>query len=136
MKEITKYIAEDGKEFDDEYECREYEIGLSFDLYKNVLKLYDKNNNEITLDTLRDCYDFDAICYIVIKEEKAYDWLYDTMYGYYGLTIPKHDDVEKENYNCAFYYDFDYDKWISCKKKIEEHKKEIEKLSKYVVDKE
>lgn len=135
MKEITKYIAEDGKEFDDEYKCKEYEIELGYNSCKDALKLYDKDNNKIEL-MLEDSYNFDYVCFIVIKSKEAYNWLCDSMLGYYGLTIPKHYDVEEENYNCAFYYDFDCDEWISCKKKIEEYKKEIEKLSKYVVDKE
>lgn len=136
MREITRYIANDGKEFDSEYDCKEYEIKLGSNSYKDTLKVYDKDNEEIKLDTLLSYYDFDAICFIVIKSREAYSWLYDSMYDYYGMLLPEYDDVEEENFNCAFYYDFDYDKWFSCKKKIEEYKKEIEKLSKYVVDKE
>ena len=45
MKEIIRYIAEDGKEFDDEYECKKYEIELGYNLYKDTLKNYKKNLN-------------------------------------------------------------------------------------------
>lgn len=136
MRVITKYIASDGKEFDNEDECEKYEIELGFNLYKDTLKLYDKNNEEIKLDTLVSYYDFDAICFIVIKSKEAYNWLYNSMYDYYGLGVMSRAEVEEENYNCSFFYDGNTDEWVNCRKRIEEYEKEIEKLSKYVVDKE
>lgn len=136
MREITKYVANDGKEFDDEYECREYEIKVESKLYENTLYLYDRNGNRYSTTEMNDFYDFDYITIIVIKSKGAYDWLSDAMYDYYGLDIMSREEVEKENYNCAFFYDDDIDEWVSCKERIDEYKKEIEKLSKYVVDNE
>lgn len=40
------YIAYDGKEFDDEYECEHYEWELNHQYLKDV-HFYDKNGNEL-----------------------------------------------------------------------------------------
>lgn len=40
------YIADDGKEFDDEFECLDYEWGLYHSNLKDV-HFYDKDDNEL-----------------------------------------------------------------------------------------
>ena len=41
------YIADDGKEFDDEFECTDYEWKLNHSHLKDI-GFYDKDNNELT----------------------------------------------------------------------------------------
>ena len=53
----TIYIADDGKEFDDEYECEEYEWRLKHP-YLSLVCLYDKDGNRISDNVMsEDVYD-------------------------------------------------------------------------------
>lgn len=47
MTEKTIYIAFDGKEFDDEGDCREYELNTKLKDIGDDLLLYDKNGKKI-----------------------------------------------------------------------------------------
>lgn len=59
MMEVTYYVADDSKEFSDEYECQVYEFGL---LTKNAkFKLYDKDKKPLPIGDVQsyeDCYYF------------------------------------------------------------------------------
>lgn len=49
MKEITKYVAEDGTMFDDYEECRDYEERVIVDKLFPALKFFDSNGKELDL---------------------------------------------------------------------------------------
>ena len=53
------YIADDGKEFDDKFECEHYEWLLNHPHLKNI-KCYDKDDNKLEdimeEDTYNNCY--------------------------------------------------------------------------------
>ena len=49
MKEIHKYIADDGTEFDDMRECQEYEILNQIDDMGNDIQFYDINHEPCNL---------------------------------------------------------------------------------------
>lgn len=62
------YIADDGKEFDDEYECKDYEWKLNYPHIENV-RLYGKHNKK-----LGDIFSEKTYCEvqkIIISDEKA-----------------------------------------------------------------
>lgn len=117
MTEYTKYIADDGTEFDDCGECEVYERKLKLDGMRGKLIALDINGKPV--DDLRD---IDRIFYLYIDSDRtAYqlDDLYDEGWPWSSGSI-----------NCAgrpragqFFYDTDMDHWIdidSTKEKIKE----------------
>lgn len=42
MKEVTYYLADDGKQFEDEYDCKAYEFGLNVQKKKKEFVLLDE----------------------------------------------------------------------------------------------
>lgn len=67
MKEITFYIADDGTRFEDEFRCREYELGLS--LRGSGLTFYNKNGEVV--DDAETILDAETIYGLEIEDEKA-----------------------------------------------------------------
>ena len=71
------YIADDGKEFDDEFECMDYEWLLNHPNLKDV-KIYDKRNGELFNDIMSsdDAYQYGDK--VIIPTELAlkefHDW--------------------------------------------------------------
>lgn len=112
MTEITKYIADDGKEFDNEDDCLEYEKGIEI---KKVygFKAYDRQGKEIfPKDYISDMNDFIYDVYF-IKVENIKGWEefenlcldeFDT-YFYDGL-----DEISETG---LYYKDEDYDCWVN-----------------------
>ena len=112
MKEKTVYIAFDGEEFDNEYDCREYELS------ENGKKI-EKIDNQLLAE---------SIDYIVVKSEKAYEYFVEQM-DYFGLNYPDY-------YNspiCSYYYDYDENEWINIEDRVQCLQLEIDKLSKYLI---
>lgn len=60
------YIADDGTQFDDEWDCRDYEFRKGLDL--DDIEMYDKDGNRLDPMTEETYY---AVMRIVIKTEKA-----------------------------------------------------------------
>ena len=60
------YIADDGTQFDDEWDCRDYEFRKELDL--DDIEMYDKDGNH--LDPMTE-EAYDTVMRIVIKTEKA-----------------------------------------------------------------
>lgn len=71
MMEITKYVADDGTEFDDEYDCREYEWQQKFDSITQFVLLDHKHYR---LDPIKSSSYEDA-WFIFIPNEIAYQQL-------------------------------------------------------------
>ena len=110
MTEITKYVADDGTEFDFEDECLEYELkGKIRDIYG--FTVYDCNGKEIKPEDYRDldCFVGEAR-YIKITNIKGWDEFSDLceendVYFYDGMD----DFCEKGLY----YFDDDHDYWLN-----------------------
>ena len=51
MKNIIKYVADDGTIFEDEDECYEYELSLRVARLKDRVRLFDEEMNELQLTT-------------------------------------------------------------------------------------
>lgn len=91
----TKYIAHDGKEFDDESECRKYEQSLPI---KSVT-FYDGLGNETP--------EISQCCYIKIDTDEALDSL---RANFNNL------DLDGLHWPGVYHYDTDYYTWILCEK--------------------
>ena len=126
MTEKTVYIAFDGKEFDNEYGCREYELNTKLKDVGDDLLLYDKNGKKI--EKIDNQLLAESIDYIVVKSEKAYEYFVEQM-DYFGLNYPDY-------YNspiCSYYYDYDENEWINIEDRVQCLQLEIDKLSKYLI---
>ena len=126
MTEKTVYIAFDGKEFDNEYDCREYELNTKLKDIGDDLLLYDKNGKKI--EKIDNQLLAESIDYIVVKSEKAYEYFVEQM-DCFGLNYPDY-------YNspiCSYYYDYDENEWINIEDRVQCLQLEIDKLSKYLI---
>ena len=126
MTEKTVYIAFDGKEFDNEYDCREYELNTKLKDIGDDLLLYDKNGKKI--EKIDNQLLAESIDYIVVKSEKAYEYFVEQM-DYFGLNYPDY-------YNspiCSYCYDYDENEWINIEDRVQCLQLEIDKLSKYLI---
>lgn len=65
MTEIIKYIADDGKVFEDQYECIEYEM-LEDNPYINDIKFFDENGNKLTFKSTDDFDSFFGNVYKIV----------------------------------------------------------------------
>ena len=130
MTEKTIYIAFDGKEFEDEYDCREYELSENAKNIGDDLLMYDENGKQMFI-TQSDC-NYNRIDYVIFKSKPAYD-CFALWMDYYGYTCPNEEEVKSNNYKCSYYYDYEYDKWRDINNKIAELQSQIDNLSKYIV---
>lgn len=67
MKEITKYVADDGTIFEDEDECYEYELKLKITNLKDRVRLFDNTLTELPLTA----ENFEDYYYIAIHDTTA-----------------------------------------------------------------
>ena len=126
MTEKTIYIAFDDKQFDNEYDCREYELNTKLKDIGDDLLLYDKNGKKI--EKIDNQLLAESIDYIVVKSEKAYEYFVEQM-DYFGLNYPDY-------YNspiCSYCYDYDENEWINIEDRVQCLQLEIDKLSKYLI---
>ena len=126
MTEKTIYIAFDDKQFDNEYDCREYELNTKLKDIDDDLLLYDKNGKKI--EKIDNQLLAESIDYIVVKSEKAYEYFVEQM-DYFGFNYPDY-------YNspiCSYYYDYDENEWINIEDRVQCLQLEIDKLSKYLI---
>ena len=126
MTEKTIYIAFDGKQFDNESDCREYALNTKLKDIGEDLLLYDKNGKKI--EKIDNQLLAESIDYIVVKSEKAYEYFVEQM-DYFGLNYPDY-------YNspiCSYCYDYDENEWINIEDRVQCLQLEIDKLSKYLI---
>ena len=73
MRVIKTYIADDGKRFDSEYECMEYEEKLRSNKFADSAFLFDQDGKKLPLtgDGFEQAY------FIICKTEEAADYLYE-----------------------------------------------------------
>ena len=71
MIEIIKYVADDGTEFDDEYDCREYEWQQSFDRTIQFVLLDGRRRRLDPIETSS----YEDVWFIFIPNETAYHQL-------------------------------------------------------------
>ena len=74
MEKVMYFIAEDGKQFEDEYECERYEEELHIKQVFEPFSCYDGNGH--LLDTNSKDFDPDEVFYILVKEKNYEDGSY------------------------------------------------------------
>ena len=83
MKEMTYYLAFDGKKFDEEYDCIQYEWQLKYEKVKNDLKLYKEDYKEIEFN-YSDAGDLYGIkCSSLEAMKFIFEWFMD-----FGTELP------------------------------------------------
>ena len=105
MERITKmitreeefFVARDGKEFDDEGECLDYENEINI----KSIEAYDENFNRI---------DFESATYVVIHSNEELNFI-DEVCDYNGWTSNGLCEVGLFRYNC----NYRFDKWEKVK---------------------
>ena len=111
MKEITKYIADDGTEFEDEDECLYYERTEKMKTVKGV-KFFFENGKEISdYENLEDL--LDRTCFIRITDKEDFDKFEEILYEEFGgdYWADGWDSLRGET--GLFYYDKDFTRWMS-----------------------
>ena len=128
MTEVTKYIADDGKEFDDEDECLDYERGIK--IHKGYgFKAYDLQGKEIfPKDYVRDMDDFTYdVHYIRVDNVKGWEefeelcnYEFDT-YFYDGLGSISQTGLyfKDDDHDCWTNWDYEYEKLRNIRKKMD-----------------
>ena len=99
MEKITKmvtreeefYVARDGKEFEDEGECLDYENELNI----KSIEAYDKNFNKT---------DFESATYVVIHSDEELNFICEVC-EYNGWTYEGFCENGLYRYNCNYRYD-------------------------------
>lgn len=128
MTEITKYIADDGKEFEDEDECLDYERGIKV-LKAYGFRVYDRQGKEIfPKDYVKDMDEFSYDAYY-IKVENIRGWEefedlcndeFDT-YFYDGLDEISETGLyfKDDDHDCWTNWDYEYEKLREIRKKMD-----------------
>ena len=120
------YIAEDGKEFKYEGECRAYEAMLLNNQYASMLTpfiaLFDKGGHPISYAQNQDT------CYIYVKQIP--DWEDEKFMDIWDRLIPSHLTVKIDEYGCGWYYQNDNYEWHSWSYKMKMHEKMQNALNK------
>ena len=133
MEEITMYRAEDGKMFNNEDECRAYEVEFVVRKYEKIIKFWDSKKCPISLiDVLTNGknYEFD---YFQIQRVAAnyYSDLVDDLSQYVELDMLYEHE---ENIGDIIFYDETIGRtgdWVSLDKRAEEARTAIEELRGY-----
>lgn len=124
MREIHKFIADDGVEFEDASECREYELKNRMDDIGNDLQLYNDANEP--------CSNPDA-AYFIIARTPAAKTLLSEACEFYDTATPwdqgvYYDDVNSESAN-AWYFDEGEGAWFSFNYLCEQARKLNDKIN-------
>ena len=67
MKEICYYVADDGKRFDDRWECIEYERRVNLEKHKDEFVFLDYRKNVIPIEQATT----EEVMYIIVKNAKC-----------------------------------------------------------------
>ena len=119
MKEIRKFVADDGKEFDNYYECKNYEQDLQYNrlagLLGNDLQFYDYHKSPTKY--------YERARYIIARTEAAKN-VVDELATELDIETPWDDCPSTREYN-AWYWDENSGEWRS----YEELKERQEELT-------
>lgn len=111
MKEITKYVANDGTEFENEYECLDYERTEGMKAIKGV-KFFFENGKEITeYSNLEDL--LNRSYFIIITDRNDFDKFEDLLYDEFDCNYWAEGWENLQGKTGLFYYDEYFDRWVS-----------------------
>ena len=110
MTKVTKYIADDGTEFEFEDECLEYELKEKIkDIYG--FKAYDRNGQEIHPFDYDDLDDFITdMMFLKITDVKGWEEFLDICDEERVYLLDGVDDIGEKG---LFFFDEDHDYWTS-----------------------
>ncbi len=102
MIEIHKYIADDGTEFDNEYDCVIYERNLAAKAFNNKIVALSASGKRMNLIS-----DLEYHAYLYIANEEAYE--------FYNELCEDHNCNYLDTYTHYgfFYYDTSQEEWIN-----------------------
>lgn len=138
MKEISMYVADDGKMFDDEDECREYELKQALGNFQDGITLYGYNGNKVEInDFSGDAIEFrgliDEAYFIKATSADALEALTDLFYEYgidtSGLDWNGEPDIFVYGDLCPNGNSGQWNSWNETVKKLQDFKEEyIDKM--------
>ena len=111
MEIITKYVANDGTEFEDENECLVYERKKGMKEIEGV-KFFSENGKEIT-----NCSNFEDLLdlsfFIKITDKNDFDKFEDLLYDEFGCHYWADGWEDLRGETGLFYYEKEFDRWLS-----------------------
>ena len=128
MEVITKYIADDRTEFDDEDECLDYERGLKIHKVYGF-RAYDRQGKEIfPKNYVSDMDDFVYdVCYIKVENIKGWEE-FETLcndefstYFYDGLDSISETGLyfKDDDHDCWTNWEYEYEKLRNIRRKMD-----------------
>lgn len=123
------YYADDGREFETEAGCRQYEKKLD-DLLcelKNGIHAYDEDGNVIDFLDVdpEELYDiFEQITYLQFDTQKAID-VFTEKANDFGIPCLRHNIYKPLVVGERYYYDYDFGNWYC----LEDRQKELDKIA-------
>lgn len=130
MEEIIIYRADDGTDFDDEYDCRFYEWQCSVkDEESPQVVLMDVNYKRLPLDHTESYSD---VYYIFIGDEKSAHFLYD-IWDFDMVDAYRPDFLCGYKVKTGLYaYDCEDEKWYHLGDRLEEIQQEADRCMRTV----
>lgn len=123
MEIKTIYIADDGAQFDSEYDCKIHEVSTAAEEFKDTLFFYDDGGYRIT-DILDN---YDNVCYITIKDVNAIE-VVEIIANLLDCYSPWESNQDLSQAIGTYCYDYSDDKWFLIEDKIAELEEEISQL--------
>lgn len=119
MEKVVYFIAEDGTQFEDEWECEQYEERLRIREVFKPFSCYDGDG--CLLDTDGENFNPDDVWYILVKEDSYEDGSYiDLDCFIFNGTLPALIDVFKDTDTTLIYYDHHLEAWHNWHKEFNE----------------
>lgn len=119
MKEVRYFEANDGKRFESERECVEYEHRTTMTQYKGDFKIFNCHRQEMDINDENTTQD--DVFYIIIKTPAAADVIGD-WFEYYGADNPFEECGGWRNAVGTWAYNDDYhsEGWYKVETKLDE----------------
>ena len=130
MEEIIIYRADDGTDFEDEYECRCYEWKCSVNGEQSPqVVLMDVNHKRLPLDCPES---YNDVYYIFIGDEKSANFLYD-IWDCDMVDVYRPDFLRGYKVKTGLYaYDEEIERWYHLGDKLEEVQREADRCMRTV----
>ena len=110
LREGGVHAAEDGTQFEDEYECEQYEEKLHIKQVFESFSCYDRD--ECFLDTNSENFNPDDVYYILVKKENYEDGSYMELDDFiFDGELPALINVFKDTDTTLVYFNRDFDTW-------------------------
>lgn len=110
MEKVMYFIAEDGKSFEDEWECEQYEEKLHTKEVFEPFSCYDENGH--LLDTNSEDFNPDDVYYILVKEDDYENGDYMELDDFiFDGGLPALGNTFKDIDTTVIYYDHHFEAW-------------------------